>query len=268
VNSLDRSLVEKAGYDNGWERSSAGDDSRVLLASSRHGFSASVRKGVHEGEWVVGFSEGFPVDELKRGFPILNIRGTEAFPWDYSILCALLRRAAELGLAVPETPLALFRKELDAALREQNITRNTEAERLVKQRIGQGCYREALLSYWHAACALTGLDIPEILRASHAKPWAECTSDSERLNVYNGFLLTANIDALFDNGLISFTDDGVVLLSHRVKEDTFMKLGLHAGMSLRWIDSRHLPFLQWHRENLFMQRLAASGNDVDPGFLR
>ena len=44
--------------------------------------------------------------------------------------------------------------------------------------------------------------------ASHAKPWAECANDAERLDVFNGFLLVANLNALFDRFLISFDDTG------------------------------------------------------------
>jgi len=255
MNSLERSLVEKAGYDNGWERSSFDSDGNVVLASARHGFSALVRKGSHDAEWSVRFGDGFPLDELRRGFPANAFSESEDLPWDYQMLCALLRRAAELGVAVPDAPLAAFTKELEATIAAEGITKGTEAERLVTQRIGQNHYRNALLSYWKGACALTGFDLPEVLRASHAKPWAECESDSERLNVYNGFLFTATIDALFDKALISFTDDGELLLSTRVKEDRFADLGLRPGMRLRWIDERHLPFLKWHRERLFMANL-------------
>jgi len=257
MNILDRSLVEKAGYDNGWERSSSDSDENVVLASSRHGYSALVRKGSHDAEWSVRFGNGFPIDELRRGLPANAFSESEALPWDYQLLCALLRRAAELGIAIPDAPLAAFNKELDSTMAAEGITKGTEAERLVKQRIGQNHYRDALLSYWKGACALTGVDIPDILRASHAKPWAECASDSERLNVYNGFLLTANIDALFDKALISFCDKGELLLSARVKEQQFAAIGLRPGMRLRWIDERHLPFLKWHRERLFMANLGS-----------
>ena len=54
-----------------------------------------------------------------------------------------------------------------------------------------------MLDYWGSACAVTGLTLTPALRASHAKPWADCTTDAERLDVFNGFLLSANLDALF-----------------------------------------------------------------------
>ncbi|NLJ09894.1 MAG: HNH endonuclease [Treponema sp.] len=256
MNSLERSLVEKAGYDNGWERSSIATDGRsITLASSMHGFTATVRKGSHEKEWSVRFSNGFPLGELRREFPSIIFHEEEIVPWDYQVLCAILRRAAEIAIAVPDAPLIAFNKELESTLAKQGIPHGTEAERIVKQRIGQNYYRKALLSYWKGACALTGFDLPEVLRASHAKPWAECESDSERLNVYNGFLFTANVDALFDKALISFADDGELLLSTRVKEGRFADLGLRPGMHLRWIEDRHLPFLTWHREHLFIKNI-------------
>ncbi len=83
---------------------------------------------------------------------------------------------------------------------------------MVRQRVGQQTFRQAMLDYWGGACAVTGLALPQALRASHAKPWAECVSDAERLDVFNGFLLSANLDALFDQFLISFTDDGELLM--------------------------------------------------------
>lgn len=85
-------------------------------------------------------------------------------------------------------------------------------ERLVRQRVGQQAFRQAMLDYWGGACAVTGVALSEVLRASHAKPWAECVSDAERLDVFNGFLLNANLDALFDRFLITFSDDGELSL--------------------------------------------------------
>ena len=55
---------------------------------------------------------------------------------------------------------------------------------MVRQRVGQNKFRDAMLDYWGGACAVTGVAIPEVLRASHAKPWAECGTDAERLDVF------------------------------------------------------------------------------------
>lgn len=75
------------------------------------------------------------------------------------------------------------------------------------QRIGQDVFRDALMDYWGGRCPLTGIADRALLRASHIVPWAEC-SDERRLDVHNGLLLSALWDAAFDQGLVSFADDG------------------------------------------------------------
>ena len=117
------------------------------------------------------------------------------------------------------------------------------------------------MEYWRGACAVTGITLPEVLRASHAKPWAECTRDAERLDVFNGFLLVANLDALFDRFLVSFDDQGKLMVSPRLSAVEMQKLGLTQGMKLRWVERQHLPYLHWHR-NQFI--LATSNHHVAP----
>ncbi|MBL8636431.1 MAG: HNH endonuclease [Myxococcales bacterium] len=50
---------------------------------------------------------------------------------------------------------------------------------------------------------MTGLAIPELLRSSHIKPWSDCETDAERLDIWNGFLLAPHLDAAFDRGFLS-----------------------------------------------------------------
>ncbi len=91
----------------------------------------------------------------------------------------------------------------------------TEVERLVVQRVGQDVFRAALMDYWGSRCAITGCAEPLLLRASHIKPWAQCATDAERLDVYNGLLLAAHLDAAFDAGLIDFDDAGQLRFAER-----------------------------------------------------
>lgn len=72
---------------------------------------------------------------------------------------------------------------------------------LVDARLGQGKFRSALDDIWGARCAVNGCDVREVLRASHIKPWRKA-SKNEKLDPENGLLLSANLDALFDRGLI------------------------------------------------------------------
>lgn len=128
---------------------------------------------------------------------------------------------------------------------------NTETEAVVRQRVGQDLFREALLDYWQGRCAVTGLDIPELLRASHAKPWKHAT-DGERLDIHNGLLLAAHLDALFDRGLLTFDDDGKGLLSGRLSTRAREALGLAGkSLSLTVVATGHLPYLAHHRAEVF-----------------
>lgn len=139
-------------------------------------------------------------------------------------------------------------EQFDAMLGSNDIT-DTERDALIKVRIGQGGYRDALLAYW-GGCAITDCTVPALLRASHIKPWREASA-SERLDPYNGLLLTPNLDLAFDQGLITFDDQGLIHLSPDLDPDSATALHLHSHLRLRQIEPRHRDYLAWHREYLF-----------------
>lgn len=91
-----------------------------------------------------------------------------------------------------------------------------------------------------------GLRHPSVLVASHAKSWASSTN-AERLDEYNGLILAASIDRLFDAGLISFSDDGR-LLHKTVLGSELVAIGLADESRLRFVSGRHRPFLAAHRK--------------------
>lgn len=250
MNVLERALVEKAGREHGWENVVESIEARVVLASARHRGRASVTAASGGSGWQVAFPDERLVRELARSLLDLgNGRGGFDAP-DIDALAVLLRRAAELSLALPDQAAHTFRERAATELGRLG-DKGTEVERLVRQRVGQDVFREALLDYWGGACAVTGLALPDVLRASHAKPWADCTSDEERLNVFNGFLLVAHLDALFDRGLITFNDGGGLVISSRLSAGHCASLHLSETLRLRWMAPEHLPFLQWHREHVF-----------------
>jgi putative restriction endonuclease len=82
---------------------------------------------------------------------------------------------------------------------------------LIKARIGQGAFRAKLIVLW-GSCAVTGYKDLNLLVASHIKPWS-VSSNSERLDVYNGLLLVPNLDKAFDSGFISFKESGEIMIS-------------------------------------------------------
>ncbi|MGY0627740.1 MAG: HNH endonuclease, partial [Paraglaciecola chathamensis] len=111
---------------------------------------------------------------------------------------------------------------------------------------GQGQFRKSLLSYW-GKCAVTGASDPALLLASHIKPWSK-SNDIERLDRFNGLLLTPNLDRAFDQGLISFDPSGEILISSELKEPE--KLGINESMKI-YLETEHHNYMGFHRKNLF-----------------
>jgi len=124
----------------------------------------------------------------------------------------------------------------------------TEKQALIKIRINQSSFRKAVLDRWGSKCAVTECELTTFLRASHIKPWCECT-DKERMDPDNGLSLLANIDVAFDAGLISFADDGALLIhSQRFSEDKARKIGIDPLARLQEIGLWDKRFLKYHRQ--------------------
>ena len=249
MNPLQRALVEKTGHDHGFEHVLTSDLEGVTLASALHAARASVSV-LPEGGYLLRLQATTPalLPEMLRSFAqVLRADGFAAS--SEAALAALLGRSASLARALPSQAAQDFEAAVSSQLAQLPAgLGGTEVERLVRQRVGQQKFREAMLDYWGGTCAVTGVTLSEVLRASHAKPWAECANDAERLDVFNGFLLVANLDALFDRFLISFDNAGRLLVSSALHVDDQHRLGLQPGMKLRWLGEAHRGYLAWHRK--------------------
>jgi putative restriction endonuclease len=91
-----------------------------------------------------------------------------------------------------------------------------EIVRQTKTRVNQEFFRKMLLADYNQQCCVTGLNIPDVLRASHIVGWAE--DKENRLNPANGLCLSATYDATFDRHLISFDEDYRMIFSPSLKE--------------------------------------------------
>jgi HNH endonuclease len=134
---------------------------------------------------------------------------------------------------------AIFDSELPA---EQKFS-------LVQARVGQGKFRKQVMQMWRNGCAVTGCQVTAMLRASHIKPWRDCSNERERLSADNGLMLTANLDALFDRGLISFDKTGMMLISPDISETDKKNLGLKGAKLLMRPSEHQERFLAYHRKN-------------------
>lgn len=247
VVNLSREIeLEKAANDGGFEVIEPQLDGTVALASSDVG--ARLRVSADDAGFLVSIDDAGLARELAaegRREP----GGPQAFvarcPED---LAALIRRIWQLSRALPDAPL----KRFEDALAHVGEEFRTEVAALVRRRLGQTEFRAGLLDYWQGRCAVTGIAQPELLRASHIKPWAHCANDAERLDVHNGFLLTADWDAAFDAGLVSFDTNGVAVFSPKLIEAARIRLGDGRLRADRPLTDKHGWYLAWHAANVFV----------------
>ena len=243
-----RTEAQKAAWDNGY-RLDRGTESGGWIhygSTTAHG-DIWIGGVPPRGPWFLSVDHPGVAAEL-RDLSMSPASGPGVATWVLDSATRLhdaLDRVYRLGVSLPDAPLARFEAATGA------MPHTTEAERLVVQRVGQDLIRNALMDYWGGRCAVTGLAIPELLRASHIEPWADCATDAERLDVFNGLLLAPNLDAAFDPGFVTVADDGAVLASTALDAEAGTLLGIAPAMHVARLSPRHRHYLDWHRRHLF-----------------
>ena len=125
----------------------------------------------------------------------------------------------------------------------------TERQGLITSRVGQGAYRKSILHRWEYKCAVTDYNGHEILIASHIVPWRDANNE-ERLHVGNGILLSPVYDALFDRHLISFENNGTIIVSDVLSGKDLRVLGISGTETIRRFNSENYAYLERHRLSL------------------
>ena len=124
-----------------------------------------------------------------------------------------------------------------------------EKENLVKSRRGQGIFKTNVKMI-EKECRVTKLKDRDFLIASHIKPWKD-SNDIEKIDGNNGLLLSPHVDKLFDSGLISFADDGDLLLSSKLNLEVLKIWGIDNKLSAGVFSVEQKAYLKFHRENRF-----------------
>lgn len=137
-----------------------------------------------------------------------------------------------------------------------------DREAIVKARVNQSFFRKNILSAYSYKCCITGIAVPDLLIASHIKPWAE--DKKNRLNPRNGLCLNALHDKAFDKGWVCLSDDFKLIVSKKLKQampenivEQYFQAYENKPIEL---PHRFLPdanFLAFHREEKFI------GNNID-----
>jgi HNH endonuclease len=237
-----RTEAQKAAWDNGFRLDRGVEGSWLHYASTTASLSVWVAGTSQRGPWLLSIDHPGVVAEIGAvaASPVPG-PGTATFIFEtVTQFHVALDRVYKLAMSLPDAPLVRFRFETAA------LPRTTEAERLVIQRIGQNVFRDSLMDYWDGCCPLTGITEAALLRASHIVPWSEC-NDERRLDVHNGLLLSALWDAAFDQGLVTFADDGTVRASASLSAGARQALAINAVPALRGLRDAHRINLAVHR---------------------
>lgn len=124
-----------------------------------------------------------------------------------------------------------------------------------KGRKGQAKYREQLMEQCQL-CPFTYITDIHLLVASHIKPWAVST-DVEKVDPYNGYMLSPLYDRLFDKGYITFTEDKRILISNWISQENWEKMKKYCGLDttkkypLLLMDDKRKEYLDYHRNYVF-----------------
>lgn len=153
-----------------------------------------------------------------------------------------------------ELELQRINKEFDEENRIRKEYVGSEKEQLILSRRGQGKFRAGVLEI-NSKCPFTLIEENDLLIASHIKPWKN-SDDKEKIDPNNGFMFTPTYDKLFDKGLISFQDDGTLIVSKELSEKVINILDIHPGEVLKEIKITHAckRFLSYHRKIVFRDK--------------
>ena len=128
--------------------------------------------------------------------------------------------------------------------------------REVKTRVNQNVFRQIVMANYDGKCAVTGIDIPDLLVASHIIPWSK--NEKERLNPENGICLSPLYDSAYDKGYIGINRRFEIVLSSELKkkskQEYYSKYFASLGGSKILMPKKYFPkkeFLDFHLDAIF-----------------
>lgn len=153
---------------------------------------------------------------------------------------------------IDEGLFALIQYDENSLILDEDIN-DTETSTVVKIRKGQNKFRKKLLKTLQNQCPITKINDKRLLIASHIKPWA-LSNNSERLDINNGFILSAMIDRLFDEGLITFSFKKEIIISNSLSAKNIKKIGIKNKYVVNDLPINGREFyLEYHQNKVFLQ---------------
>lgn len=118
----------------------------------------------------------------------------------------------------------------------------------------QSFFKDCLFNEFNHRCAICQIGLPQLMIASHIKPFRDCAHVYEAMDNNNGLLLCRNHDYLFDQGYISFNNDGSLMICRQLREaKSFSSYMLNPDLKLssEIMTQSRKEFLKYHRKNYF-----------------
>jgi hypothetical protein len=169
---------------------------------------------------------------------------------DPEALLSFLEKERRIKLPRPDWLVAGIEQqgseEFERSLKTQPDLAAPERETIAKYRCAQGIFRRRVLVLETGRCRVTGETNPDLLRASHIKPWRS-SNRTQKQDGDNGLLLAPHVDALFDKGLISFADDGAMLLSEKLDAAVLQRWGIRYPLNVGPFREAQKKYLRHHR---------------------
>ena len=250
-------IARKAGFDVSNYR----EDDWVECVSSMQGARVWLsRREQFPGEICCAF-EQMPQERLREWIKpaflsLIPAGSTDAFRTSEDDLLSVLRFLCS-SVSMDCSPIShtVFEsdgQEINRCIHEQFKRRGLDSERdtMVRERTCQDLFRNGLMELYHGQCVITGIKTPELLVASHIKPWSVCNNDYERIDVFNGLLLAVHLDKLFDQGFISFASDGNIMVSDKLSNLDRNVFNINCDMHINMFSEMD-EYMAYHREYIY-----------------
>ena len=140
--------------------------------------------------------------------------------------------------------------EINLEIEARKLEGDLDKIQVTKSRRGQGIFK-ANVRLIENRCRITGVSNIKHLRASHIKPWA-VSDNHEKLDGFNGLLLSPHVDHLFDRGFISFQDSGAILVSKELNPIVLDQWSIRSTQNVGEFKRGQFEYLEYHREKVYL----------------
>lgn len=145
--------------------------------------------------------------------------------------------------------LSVSSTEIEVIEKEKKIAKKTPS------REGAQKYRKKVIEHM-PQCPFTKITDERLLIASHIKPYRTCINEDnvgEAIDYLNGLALSPTYDKLFDQGYITFTDNGELICGTQLTAYTWERLRINPNAKnvLRIYPEKREKYLDYHRNYVF-----------------